>query len=133
MYKERLSARERLILNTICGADHPLITRDIIGKNEKLSQSTVQLVVRELSDRGLIKESGVKHSGNVLAREYIATEKASEEVLLYVVEEYQQIRNVISITEYIMALIEAEKDDNRRKQLVEEVRELIQELKSKET
>ena len=32
-----------------------------------------------------------------------------------------------------MALIEAEKDDNRRKQLVEEVRELIQELKSKET
>ena len=129
MYKERLSGRERQILNTICGADHPLITQDIIERNGRLSQSTVQTVVRDLTNRGLLKVVGAKYSTNVLAREFSKTEKAVEEVLLYVMEEYKQVRNVISVREYVMALIEAEEDESKRKQLVEELYELLQGLK----
>lgn len=132
MYKERLSGRERQILNTICGADHPLITQDIIERNERLSQSTVQTVVRGLINRGLLKVVGAKYSTNVLAREFSKTEKAVEEVLLYVMEEYQQVRNVISVREYVMALIEAEEDESKRKQLVEELYEQLRELNNKE-
>ena len=119
-------------MNTICGADHPLITQDIIERNERLSQSTVQTVVRDLTNRGLLKVVGAKYSTNVLAREFSTTDKAVEEVLLYVMEEYKQVRNVISVREYFMALIEAEEDKSKRKQLVEELYEQLRELNNKE-
>ena len=57
----------------------------------------------------------------------MVTEKAKEEVLLHVVEEYQQIRDILSVSEYIMALIKAETDREKQRQLIQAVNELIQE------
>lgn len=126
MYVERLSERERLILNMLCEASCPMMSQDLIEKNKKLSQSTVQATFRRLLNRGLIEVAGVTHSGNVLARTYVATEKAKEEVLLYVMEEYQQIRDILSIGEYIMALIRAETDLEKQRQLVRDVNNMIE-------
>lgn len=126
MYVERLSERERLILNMLCEASCPMMSLDVCEKNKKLSQSTVQATFRRLLNRGLIEVAGVTHSGNVLARTYVATEKAKAEVLLYVMEEYQQIRDILSIGEYIMALIRAETDIEKQRQPVRDVNNMIE-------
>ena len=127
MYVERLSERERTILNMLCEADRPMMALDIIAENKTLSQSTVQVTFRRLLGRGLIEVAEISHSGNVLSRAYVVTEKAKEEVLLYVIEEYQQIRDILSVSEYIMALIKAETDREKQRQLIQAVNELIQE------
>ena len=41
MYVERLSERERTVLNILCEADRPMMAQDIIAENKRLSQSTV--------------------------------------------------------------------------------------------
>lgn len=126
MYVERLSERERTILNMLCEADRPMMALDIIAENKTLSQSTVQVTFRRLLGRGLIEVAEISHSGNVLSRAYVVTEMAKEEVLLYVIEEYQQIRDILSVSEYIMALIKAETDREKQRQLIQDVKELIQ-------
>ena len=127
MYVERLSERERTILNMLCEADRPMMALDIIAENKTLSQSTVQVTFRRLLGRGLIEVAEIGYSGRVLSRAYMVTEKAKEEVLLHVVEEYQQIRDILSVSEYIMALIKAETDREKQRQLIQAVNELIQE------
>lgn len=129
MYVERLSERERLILNMLCEASCPMVSQDLIEKNKKLSQSTVQATFRKLLNRGLIEVAGVTHSGNVLARTFVVTEKARDEVLSYVMEEYQQIRYILPVGEYIMALIKAETDLVKQRQLIQDVKELIETIK----
>ena len=126
MYVERLSERERTVLNILCEADRPMMAQDIIAENKRLSQSTVQVTFRRLLSRGLIEVAEIGYSGRVLSRAYMVTEKAKEEVLLHVVEEYQQIRDILSVSEYIMALIKSETDRVKQKQLIQDVNELIQ-------
>ena len=126
MYAERLSERERTVLNILCEADRPMMAQDIIAENKRLSQSTVQVTFRRLLSRGLIEVAEIGYSGRVLSRAYMVTEKAKEEVLLHVVEEYQQIRDILSVSEYIMALIKAETDREKQRQLIQDVKELIQ-------
>ena len=86
----------------------------------------MQATFRRLLGRGLIEVAEIAHSGNVLSRAYMVTEKAKEEVLLYVIEEYLQIRDILSVSEYIMALIKAETDREKQRQLIQDVKELIQ-------
>ena len=128
MYTERLSGRERLILNTLYAAERPMTARDITEEKKRLSQSTVQTTFRRLLERGLIKVAGITYSGNVLVREYVVTEEAEKEVLLYIVEEYQQIKDIISVSEYIMSLIRAENDESKQMQLIQYLKELIQKI-----
>lgn len=127
MYVDRLSERERTVLNILCEADRPMMAQDIIAENKRLSQSTVQVTFRRLLSRGLIEVAEIGYSGRVLSRAYMVTEKAKEEVLLHVVEEYQQIRDILSVSKYIMALIKAETDREKQRQLIQAVNELIQE------
>lgn len=127
MYVERLSERERTILNMLCEADRPMMALDIIAENKTLSQSTVQVTFRRLLSRGLIEVAEIGYSGHVLSRAYMVTEKAKEEVMLHVIEEYQQIRDILSVSQYIMALIKAETDREKQRQLIQAVNELIQE------
>ena len=126
MYVERLSERERTILNMLCEADRPMMALDIIAENKTLSQSTVQVTFRRLLGRGLIEVAEISHSGNVLSRAYVVTEKAKDEVMLYVIEEYQQFRDILSVGDYIMALIKSETDRMKQKQLIQDANELIQ-------
>ena len=126
MYVERLSERERMILNMLCEANRPMMAQDLIEENKRLPQSTVQVTFRRLLSRGLIEVAEIGYSGHVLSRAYMVTEKVKEEVLLYVIEEYQQIRDILSVSEYIMALIKAETDREKQRQLIQDVKELIQ-------
>ena len=125
MYKERLFGRELLVINTLCAAGHPMTVQDMVDAHHRVSQSTIQSVVRKLLEKGLLQVTGVTHCSNVLARTFDVTEEARKEVIQYILEEYQQIRSVISVSEAIMAMIKSEENPKKRKQLLQEVSKII--------
>ena len=125
MLSSRLYAREIQILNTLFSSDHPMTAQDIVRENPGLSQSTVQTIVRKLCNSGLIEVVEMVHSGNVLARAFKGTEKAKQEALMYMLDEYQKISGVVSISELIKAFMEDETDIQKRIDFLEEVISMV--------
>jgi len=125
MLSSRLYAREIQILNTLFSSDHPMTAQDIVRENPGLSQSTVQAIVRKLCNSGLIEVVEMVHSGNVLARAFRGTEKAKNEALMYMRDEYQKISGVVSISELIKAFMEDETDIQKRIDFLEEVISMV--------
>jgi len=121
MLSSRLYAREIQILNTLFTSNCPMTVQDIIINNPGLSQSTVHTILRKLCKNGLVEVVEMVHSGNVLARAVKGTEKAKQEVLLYMVEEYQKISGILSIAEVADAMLAAETDVQKRIELLQEV------------
>lgn len=121
----RLHAREILVLNTLFSSDSPMTSLDIIMTNKVLSQSTVQAVLRKLQKQELVEVTGVVHSGNVLARTYKGTQKAREEVLQYILEEYEKMRGILSVSDAIKALVNAESDKSKRIALLQQMLEML--------
>lgn len=121
----RLHAREILVLNTLFSSDSPMTSLDIIMTNKGLSQSTVQAVLRKLQKQELVEVTGVVHSGNVLARTYKGTQKAREEVLQYILEEYEKMRGILSVSDAIKALVNAESDKSKRIALLQQMLEML--------
>ena len=117
----RLHLREIQIINTLFSSDVPMKSMDIVMKNPGLSQSTVQAILRKLLKNGLVEVVDMVYSGNVLARAFKGTEKAKEEVLLYMVEEYQKVRGVLSISEMAEAMMADETDIQKKDKFFEEV------------
>ena len=120
MLSSRLYAREIQILNTLFTSDRPMTVQDIIMENPGLSQSTVHTILRKLCKNGLVEVVEMVYSGNVLARAVKGTEKAKQEVLLYMVDEYQKISGILSIAEVVDAMLAAESDDQKRINLLQE-------------
>ena len=121
MSDARVSVREIQIINTIFSSDMPMKSMDIVMKNPGLSQSTVQAILRKLLKNGLVEVVEMVHSGNVLARAFRGTEKAKEEVLMYMVDEYQKVSGVLSISELAEAMIADETDIQKKIKFLEEV------------
>lgn len=91
-----MSRRELEILNILWGTNKPMTSMDIIEHGSRLSQSTVQAVLRKLLKEGLIEVTGNTHSGNVLCRLFKPTEASKEAVLKWYVESYFTIENIVS-------------------------------------
>ena len=70
--------REIEILNIICRSGTSLTSADIIDAGNRLSQSTVQVVLRKLLAQGYIEVAEARYSGNVLSRAYQVTPKVKE-------------------------------------------------------
>ncbi len=96
--------REQEILNILWKEDKELTSSDIVAAGNRLSQSTVQAVVRKLMKEKLIEVVGVTHSGNVLSRTFRPTEKSREVVLRQYVEQYKEISNIVGKEDVIKAL-----------------------------
>ena len=75
-----LHQREIQILNTIAELKRPAISQDIV-RYTQISQSTVQAVLRKMLDEGYVESIGETHSGNVMARQFVLTDKAKEDLL----------------------------------------------------
>lgn len=98
--------REIEILNILFASEEPMISADIVEKGNRLSQSTVQAVLRKISKEGLVTVEGVTHSGNVLSRTYRPTEKARELVKQQFIESYESIKHIVYVDEIIKELRE---------------------------
>lgn len=118
MYKERLFGKELLVLNTLCSKGEPMTSLDIVCANPGLSQSTVQTTLRKLLEKKLVMVCGTVHSSNVMARTFVVTDAAREEVLLHFVESYGQIKRIVPVQKAIIALVGAETDKIKQKELL---------------
>lgn len=125
MLSSRLYAREIQILNTLFSSDHPMTAQDIVRENPGLSQSTVQAIVRKLCNSGLVEVVEMVQSGNVQARAFKGTEKAKQEALMYILDEYQKISGILSIAEVADAMLATETDDQKRINILREVIRIV--------
>lgn len=107
--------REQEVLNILWKTDKELTSSDIVAAGNRLSQSTVQAVLRKLLKEGLVESVGTTHSGNVLSRTYRPTEKSREKVLELYVESYKSVQHIISRQQLIDELQKVEEGDEKNR------------------
>lgn len=100
-----LHQREVEILNILFSSEVALASLDIIEAGNKLSQSTVQAVLRKLLQEGLVMVEGVTISRNVLSRTYRPTEAARELIKQQYLEGYKAIMHIVPVNEIIQELM----------------------------
>lgn len=96
--------REIEILNMLFSSDNALTSGDIVASGNRLSQSTVQAVLKKLLKEGLVTVEGTTHSGNVLSRTYRPTEAAKQAVKQQIVDACKSVNNIVSWSELIEEL-----------------------------
>ena len=96
--------RENEILNILAGSEEAMTSADIVEKGNRLSQSTVQAVLRKLLKDGLVSVEGITHSGNALSRTYRPTEKARELAKEQYIEGYKAIRHIVPVNDILKEL-----------------------------
>ena len=93
--------RELEILNILFSSEIALTSADIVEQGNRLSQSTVQAVLRKLLKEGFVTVDGVTHVSNVLSRTYKPTELARKAVKKQYIENYKSIMNIVSVNDVL--------------------------------
>ena len=119
--------RELEILNILWNSEKALTSSDIVEEGNRLSQSTVQAVLRKLLKEGLIEVDGVTHSGNVLSRTYRPTEESRDVITKQFVKNYSGISSIVSKEGIFAAMLQMETDHQKRKSELGKLKELISE------
>lgn len=124
--------RELEILNILWNSDTALTSSDIVAAGNRLSQSTVQAVLRKLLTNGLVAVEGMTHSGNVLSRTYKPTEASRDVITEQFVKNYCDIENIVSKQSIFAALLKTEKDSAKRKAEIHDLKAMLDEFQSEE-
>jgi len=118
--------RELEILNILWNSDVALTSADIIEEGNRLSQSTVQAVLRKLLNEGLVQVEGVTHSGNVLSRTYKPTEASRDVITKQFVNNYSGIQNIVSKRSIFAAMLDMETDSKKRKAEIDDLKKMLE-------
>ena len=121
--------RELEILNILWNSEEALTSSDIVEAGNRLSQSTVQAVLRKLLKDELIQVEGVTHSGNVLSRTYKPTEASRDVITKQFVNNYSGIQNIVSKQSIFAAMLNMETDSAKRKSEIRDLRKMLDEFK----
>ena len=97
--------RDIEILNILFSSGNALTSGDIVAYGNRLSQSTVQAVLKKLLKEGFVAVEGTAHSGNVLSRTYRPTETAREAIKKQYLDAYNSISHIVSVDEIIHELM----------------------------
>lgn len=124
-----LNPRELEILNILWSSEVSMTSVDIIEQGHRLSQSTVQAVLRKLLKAGLVEVTGSTHSGNVLSRLFKPTEESREVIKNQFVESYTAIEHVVSKHSVIAAMLKNDTNEARRAKEIEEVKKMLEDMK----
>ena len=124
--------RELEILNILWNSDVALTSADIIEEGNRLSQSTVQAVLRKLLNEGLVQVEGVTHSGNVLSRTYKPTEASRDVITKQFVNNYSDIQNIVSKRSIFAAMLDMETDSKKRKAEIDDLKKMLDAFDTKE-
>jgi len=122
--------RELEILNILWNSDEALTSSDIVEAGNRLSQSTVQAVLRKLLKDGLVLVDGVTHSGNVLSRTYKPAESSREIITNQFVNNYSDIQNIVSKQSIFAAMLNMEKDSSKRKSEIKNLKEMLEKFQA---
>lgn len=126
-----LNPRELEILKILHESDRALTSTEIVKSGTNLTQSTVQAVLRKLLTAEMVEVQGVTHSGNVLSRTFGATEKSKEMLIQKFLSEYWYFRTIISKKAIVAGMFETDEDDSRRDEDIEELEQLLADVKKK--
>ena len=121
--------RELEILNILWNSEEALTSSDIVEAGNRLSQSTVQAVLRKLLKDELVQVEGVTHSGNVLSRTYKPTEASRDVITKQLVSNYSGIQNIVSKQSIFAAMLNMETDSAKRKSEIRDLRKMLDEFK----
>lgn len=124
--KDDLTQRALDILNILWTNGEEMSSTDISDSMKGLTQSTVIAVLRNLVSLGYVEAVGVKHSGKVLTRTYIATDAAKEAVKHYFASYFQNVSGIVSLSEVIMCIIETAPPEKQKEELAK-LKKLLEE------
>jgi len=122
--------RELEILNILWNSEVGLTASDIVEAGNKLSQSTVQAVLRKLLKDGLVLVDGITHSGNVLSRTYKPAEASKDIITEQFVNNYSGIQNIVSKQSIFAAMLNMEKDSSKRKSEINELKAMLEKFQT---
>ena len=117
--------RELEILNILWNSDKAMTSADIVEEGNRLSQSTVQTVLRKLLKEELVLVDGVTHSGNVLSRTYRPAESSRDIITKQFVDNYSGISSIVSKESIIAAMLRMETDQKKRSRELENLKKMI--------
>lgn len=126
----RLTKNEEKILTTLWDAKRPLAVSEICEHaasiNMKLNQNTVQVISKQLLDRGILKVGHITQINTVLARAFEPAFTADELTFARI----SQLMESSSTKQvgFIAALLE---NENLKKEDLDELTAIIEELKKK--
>lgn len=123
--------RELEILNILWNSEKALTSSDIVEEGNRLSQSTVQAVLRKLLKDGLVTVEGVTHSGNVLSRTYRPTEASKDIITKQFVNNYSGISSIVSKENIFAAMLQMETDRQKRSSELENLKRMISEYEKR--
>ena len=103
-----LTPKDIEVLNIMWGEKDAMLASDIGSKNG-LAPSTLGAVIRKLCTNGLIDVAGVSYLYKAPARTYRPLPKSKDEVIEYMLDEMDKVKNIVSLEE----LLEAKKSRER--------------------
>ncbi|WP_265455451.1 BlaI/MecI/CopY family transcriptional regulator [Enterococcus sp. HY326] len=121
---DRLTKRERQILEVFWRTNQPLSIADVIEQDPDLNKNTVAAVVKKLFVNNLLEIGGIGYNKTALTRQYLPT--ISEEQ--FIAQEMSQdslsklVTNFIDTTKDMESLNELEKQILERKKLIKKDR-----------
>lgn len=100
-----LFPRELEVLNIIAKSEAPLTCADVAERGDGLASSTVHTITRKMEDAGLVKVAGRVRRKNVLAKQFVITDRAREVVLKQLVEQVFDLSGLVAATEVMAELV----------------------------
>ncbi|MDL2318326.1 BlaI/MecI/CopY family transcriptional regulator [Eubacteriales bacterium OttesenSCG-928-A19] len=88
---EFLTQREIDVLNILWNAKTHMVASEIVKTSEALSINTVQAVLRDLLQKGLVEVAEIVYSGKVLSRSYRATEISRQQMSEQFATRYKEL------------------------------------------
>lgn len=94
-----MNPREMDVLSILFKEGVPMTASEITDKRLELTQSTVTAVLRKLLNAQYVEVVGTTHSGKVLSRTYVGTQKAREAMVEYLLSIYDNIKGIVPAEE----------------------------------
>lgn len=120
----KLTAKAHTVLNIMLShADQGLTALQLTEIDPDLNIHTVQNVLRNLMNDGLIKIKDVVYSGTVLCRSYQITEKAKDVSVERFVDQFENLRKSVPVPAIFSALVGKRCDP----EVIREIRKFVEE------
>lgn len=101
-----LTQREIDVLNVLWNAEKPMVASEIAKTNEALSINTVQAVLRDLLQKGIVEVADIVYSGKVLSRSYRATAISRKQMSEQFASRYKELTKGIPPSMLFAAMFE---------------------------
>ena len=128
---QKLNPRDYDVLNVLWKTEKPMTSTDIANEQKGLTQSTVMAVLRTLLRNNLVEVTGATYSGNVLSRTYRPTEESKKVIMDVFVDDYSNIRNIISKSDVCAAILEIEQNPDQMMSEVAKFKKILVEYEKR--